>query len=216
MALRYVSPAGATIGAVEGTLADRLDALLPQTQCTRCGFEACRPYAEAMAGGLASHNRCPPGGEATLVALAGALGLPVMPLDPEVGAWRARRVAVIDADRCIGCTLCIEACPVDAIVGAARYLHAVIEPLCSGCELCLAPCPVDCIDMRSAPEWQRDDADAARERHRARSRRLAKGEHVEQRVRRASEASAAGRMRTIEAALARARARRAKAAAHDG
>lgn len=129
------------------TLADRIDALLPQTQCTRCGYAACRPYAEAIARGEAPINRCPPGGDAGIRALAMLTGKPVQPLDPECGAEMPPQVAFIDEDACIGCTKCIQACPVDAIVGASKLMHTVIPQLCTGCELCIPPCPVDCIAL---------------------------------------------------------------------
>ncbi len=126
---------------------DQIDALLPQTQCAQCGFPGCRPYAEAIARGEADINQCPPGGEAGIRALADLLGRDPKPLNPENGEEQPRRVAVIDEAACIGCTLCIQACPVDAIVGAAKLMHTVIEDECTGCDLCLPPCPVDCIDM---------------------------------------------------------------------
>jgi electron transport complex protein RnfB len=132
---------------VAGSLADRLDALLPQTQCTRCGYAGCRPYAEALAGGTAGPDQCPPGGDATAAELAALLGRPAVPVDPHYGVEGAPRVAVIDEEICIGCAKCLPACPVDAIVGARRQLHTVIEAECSGCELCIPPCPVDCITM---------------------------------------------------------------------
>lgn len=133
---------------VEGDpLADQIDAILPQTQCGQCSYPGCRPYAEAIANGEAEINRCPPGGETTIIALADLLGREPIPLDDEVGEEQAKTVAIIREDTCIGCTLCIQACPVDAILGAAKQMHTVIESECTGCELCLAPCPVDCIDM---------------------------------------------------------------------
>jgi electron transport complex protein RnfB len=128
-------------------IVDQVDAILPQTQCGQCGFAGCRPYAEAIASGEAEINRCPPGGEVTIVALADLLGRDVIPLDEEVGDERPPSVAIIDEQTCIGCTLCIKACPVDAILGAAKSMHTVIESECTGCELCLEPCPVDCIHM---------------------------------------------------------------------
>lgn len=141
---------------VEGDpLVEQIDSLLPQTQCGQCSFPGCRPYAEAIASGEADINRCPPGGEATMVALADLLGRDPVALDEEE---QVPSVAVIDEENCIGCTLCIQACPVDAILGAAKHMHTVIEPECTGCELCLEPCPVDCIDMvpirSSIFEWK--------------------------------------------------------------
>jgi electron transport complex protein RnfB len=133
--------------AFPAALVERLDALLPQTQCTRCGFAGCRPYAEALAAGVTTADRCPPGGDATAEALAGALGVPARPVDPACGTVGPPRVAVIDEAACIGCAKCLPACPTDAIVGARRQLHTVIAAECSGCELCLPPCPVDCIRM---------------------------------------------------------------------
>mgnify|MGYP001812521634 CR=1 FL=1 len=133
---------------VEGDpVADQVDALLPQTQCAQCGFPGCRPYAEAIASGEAEINQCPPGGEAGIKALADLLGREALPLNPENGEEKPRTVAIIDEQVCIGCTLCIQACPVDAIVGATKQMHTVIEQECTGCDLCLPPCPVDCIEM---------------------------------------------------------------------
>ena len=137
---------------VEGDpIADQLDALLPQTQCGQCGFAGCRPYAEAIASGEAEINRCPPGGEATMIALAELLGRDQVPLDDAEAAEKPKSVAVIVEQECIGCTLCIQACPVDAIVGAAKQMHTVIASECTGCELCLPPCPVECIHMHPLP-----------------------------------------------------------------
>jgi len=136
-------------------LIDRIDAALPQTQCTRCGYPACRPYAEAVARGEAAINRCPPGGAEGVRVLARITGQPVLPLDPEYGVEVPPCVAMIDEDACIGCTKCIQACPVDAIIGASKLMHTVIADLCTGCELCIPPCPVDCIAMvpaRGLPE----------------------------------------------------------------
>ena len=134
---------------VEGDpLVDKIDALLPQTQCGQCGHPGCRPYAEAMAAGEEDINRCPPGGEVTIVALAELLGKEPKPLDPDAGEEKLEpTVAVIDENICIGCTLCIQACPVDAILGAAKLMHTVIADECTGCELCIPPCPVECITM---------------------------------------------------------------------
>jgi len=135
---------------VEGDpLADQVDSLLPQTQCGQCSYAGCRPYAEAIANGEAPINKCPPGGETTIMALADLLDVEPMELDEEAGVTPEQpEVAVIIEKDCIGCTLCIQACPVDAIVGAAKLMHTVIESECTGCELCLPPCPVDCIIMQ--------------------------------------------------------------------
>jgi len=125
----------------------RIDALLPQTQCGQCTFPGCRPYAEAMANGEADINQCPPGGQATIDALAELLGVDPKPLNEENGIEEQPTVAIIDEQVCIGCTLCIQACPVDAILGAAKQMHTVIAEECTGCKLCIPPCPVECIDM---------------------------------------------------------------------
>jgi Na+-translocating ferredoxin:NAD+ oxidoreductase subunit B len=157
-------------------LADRIDALLPQTQCTKCGHDGCRPYAEAIVAAHADINQCPPGGAAGIARLSHLTGRPVMPLNPANGIEQPLRVAVIDERLCIGCTLCILACPVDAIVGAAHRMHSVIPEWCNGCDLCLAPCPMDCIAMvpvRPARAWSDDDARQSRTRYDARRRRLA-------------------------------------------
>ncbi len=129
------------------TLVARIDAALPQTQCARCGYPACRPYAEAVARGEAAINRCPPGGIEGVRLLARITGRAVLPLDLACGTEAPPRVAVIDEGVCIGCTKCIQACPVDAIVGASKLMHTVVADLCTGCELCIPPCPVDCIAM---------------------------------------------------------------------
>lgn len=155
------------------SLADQIEDLLPQTQCTKCGYPACRPYAVAIAAGEANYNQCPPGGAQGVARLAALLGRPAIALNPVNGSERARPVAVIDESLCIGCTLCIQACPVDAISGAAKQMHTVIPELCTGCDLCVAPCPVDCIAMVDVTPgrtgwdaWSQEQADAARERHR--------------------------------------------------
>ncbi len=162
-------------------LADLLDAALPQTQCTRCGYPDCRAYAEAMAAGEADINRCPPGGAEGIRRLASITGRPALPLDPQRGTEGPRQLAVIDEAWCIGCTLCIKACPVDCIVGASKLMHTVIDPLCTGCELCVPVCPVDCIAMVPVTgertgwqAWTAEQADEARERYAFRSERLAR------------------------------------------
>lgn len=129
----------------------RIDALLPQTQCTRCGYPGCQPYAAAIASGEAQINQCPPGGNATIAALARLLNRQVLALNPVHGTESAPRIAWIDETRCIGCARCLAPCPVDAIVGAAKYMHTVLIDRCTGCELCLPPCPVDCIELKPGP-----------------------------------------------------------------
>ena len=152
--------------------ADRIDALLPQTQCTKCGYDGCRPYAEAIARGEADIDQCPPGGDAGIAKLAALLDRAVMPLNPANGAYRPPQVAVIDERACIGCVKCIHACPVDAIVGASKLMHTVIADWCTGCELCIPPCPVDCISLR--PVAGLPDPDLSRGRHEFRAMRLAR------------------------------------------
>lgn len=159
------------------TLADRIDAVLPQTQCRACGYEGCRPYAEAIAAGDADIDQCPPGGDEGAARLAAIARRDAKPLNPAFGAYRPPQVAVIDEALCIGCVKCIHACPVDAIVGAPKMLHAVIASWCTGCELCLPPCPVDCI--RLEPVTALPDASLSRARHRARAARLARDEAEE-------------------------------------
>jgi len=207
---------------------DAIDALLPQTQCRRCGYDACRPYAEALVRGEADINRCPPGGEVTVAALARALGRPILPLDPTCGTTGPRETARIVESECIGCTVCIRACPVDAIIGARKWMHAVLESACTGCGLCVEPCPVDCIVMVPArtgpvtPEtWLAERASLARrrfERRRARESTLDSAPHRRERAARIDAAESL-RMRTLEqrradiaAAVTRARARKARVA----
>ena len=212
-------------------LSDRLDAALPQTQCTRCGYPDCRSYARAMAAGSAAINRCPPGGAEGVMRLAAIIGLPPLPLDTERGAEGPRALAVIDEAWCIGCTLCIKACPVDCIVGAPKLMHTVIDALCTGCELCLPVCPVDCISLpevtpgRSGWQaWSQQQADEARRRYGLHRVRVArdKSENDERLAARAQTkladlsshsqitdaATLAAKRAVIEAALLRARQRR--------
>ena len=158
-------------------LAERINRLLPQTQCTKCGFDGCAPYARAIAEDSAPINRCPPGGDAGIAALAKLLNRPILALDTECGLHVPLQVAVIDEQYCIGCTLCIQACPVDAILGASKAMHTVLPDDCTGCDLCVAPCPVDCIEMvEVAPvrEWTRNDAEQARARYTRRQLRANK------------------------------------------
>ncbi|HVK94513.1 MAG TPA: electron transport complex subunit RsxB [Noviherbaspirillum sp.] len=185
------------------SLADQIEDLLPQTQCTKCGYPACRPYAEAIADGSASYNQCPPGGAQGIEKLAVLLGKPVIPLNLANGTERPRPVAVIDESLCIGCTLCIQACPVDAIIGAAKQMHTVLPQLCTGCDLCVAPCPVDCIAMIDVTPgktgweaWSQQQADAARDQHQFRVFRLRR-EKEENDTRLA--AKAAAKLKAVEA-----------------
>jgi Na+-translocating ferredoxin:NAD+ oxidoreductase subunit B len=159
-----------------GDLADRIDALLPQTQCEQCGYHGCRPYAEAIAEGSADINQCPPGGQAGIDALAALLGRASKALNPDNGTEKPRMLARVIEDECIGCTKCIQVCPVDAILGASKQMHTVIADHCTGCELCVPACPVDCIALDPMPAEQIDPAhaDAARERFRRREARLAR------------------------------------------
>jgi Na+-translocating ferredoxin:NAD+ oxidoreductase subunit B len=156
-------------------VADDIDALLPQTQCTRCGYDGCRPYSEAIANGSAQINQCPPGGSATIAALARLLHREILPLNPENGVEGPTLVAVIDEARCIGCVKCLPPCPTDAIIGARRQTHTVVAELCTGCELCVAPCPVDCITMEPRASGSHDPTpEENRVRYHAHTVRLTK------------------------------------------
>ena len=203
-------------------LADALDAALPQTQCTRCGYPDCRSYAEAIADGEVAINQCPPGGAEGIARLARLTGLPVLALNPMNGSEGPRRLAVIDEAWCIGCTLCLKACPVDSIVGGPKSMHTVIDPLCTGCELCIPVCPVDCISLVDVTEdrtgwsaWSPAQADEARERFAFHRERLARDEQerLARMAARSAPAAAVGtevsvKSSVIEAALARARQRK--------
>ncbi len=178
-----IPPLTATPSSGVASLAQRIDALLPQTQCTRCGYPDCRSYADAVASGAAKLNQCPPGGAEGIRLLADLLGQPALPLDPEFGDEGPRRIVYIEEATCIGCTLCIQACPVDAIIGAPKRMHAVIEADCTGCELCLPVCPMDCIALEEVSAgatgwaaWSPAQAEAARARHVGRQARLARDE----------------------------------------
>ncbi|WP_430390578.1 RnfABCDGE type electron transport complex subunit B [Dyella sp. 20L07] len=194
------------------TLADRIDALLPQTQCEQCGYHGCRPYAEAIARGDAPINQCPPGGAIGIARLAALLDVAILPLDPAHGIEKPRTLArIVEAD-CIGCTKCIQACPVDAIVGSAKLMHTVIADDCTGCELCVPACPVDCIVLEPMPQAQIDDvghADAARAHFQRREARLAREQAQRDAELAARKADVAATTQTnpVLAALARARAK---------
>lgn len=150
---------------------EQINALLPQTQCTSCGYQGCKPYAEAIANNEADINQCPPAGEQGIQALAKLLNQPYQALNPQFGEHKTPRVAVIIEADCIGCTKCLDACPVDAILGAAKFMHTVIANECTGCELCVAPCPVDCIVMKSTPKIY--NPVLAKHRHEVKQQRLA-------------------------------------------
>jgi Na+-translocating ferredoxin:NAD+ oxidoreductase subunit B len=156
-------------------LIEQLDQILPQTQCQRCGYPACRPYAEALANGETSANRCPPGGQNGVKRLATLLGQPEIELDMKRGPSGVGFVVKIDQKFCIGCTKCIRACPVDAIIGANKRMHTIIPELCTGCELCIPPCPTDCITVvpKVQTVWSPLDAEKAKNRYLARNQRLA-------------------------------------------
>jgi electron transport complex protein RnfB len=215
---------------VDEALAGRIDAALPQTQCTRCGYPDCSGSARAVAASQAGIGQCPPGGAEGVRRLAALTGRPVVPLDPAHGVESVLRIAVIDEDWCIGCTLCIKACPVDCIVGASKRMHTVIEAWCTGCELCVPACPVDCISMEPTGSeatgwaaWSPAQAQAARQRYQQRQQRLAAEQQAHE-ARLAAKAAAKladlaaassitdpqvleRKRSVIEAALARARAR---------
>ncbi|MBP6019578.1 MAG: RnfABCDGE type electron transport complex subunit B [Burkholderiaceae bacterium] len=202
------------------SLIDRIDALLPQTQCTKCGYDGCHPYAVAITNDAEAINRCPPGGTAGIQALAALLNRPALAPDASCGLQQPLTVAVIDEQHCIGCTLCIQACPVDAIVGANKQMHTVIPELCTGCDLCVAPCPTDCITMEPAlREWTPDDANRGRQHYQQRQQRLhtqyneptgavARNLANKPTVSAAASDDASARQQVIADALARARARR--------
>jgi Na+-translocating ferredoxin:NAD+ oxidoreductase subunit B len=205
---------GRDIAMNSATLVERIDALLPQTQCGKCGYPGCRPYAQALADGVTTINRCPPGGASGISALAELLQTPILPLAPECGTERPRTLAQIDEANCIGCTLCIQACPVDAIVGAAKQMHTVLADWCTGCELCVPPCPVDCIALPVHPIPTISPAFAAlsRERYQRRSARLQRveAERVERRSAKAAsvaETPDARKRRIVDAAVAAAKLR---------
>lgn len=213
-------------------LAARLNDALPQTQCTRCGYPDCRNYAEAIARDGESINRCPPGGQEGVRRLASLAACAPMPLDPACGVEAERAVAVVDEHWCIGCTLCIKACPVDAIVGAAKTMHSVITSDCNGCELCIPVCPVDCIRMYSVTPgqtawsaWSTEQAQASRHLYERRQARMPEAERRQaERLAHKAEAKLANlathrpvpgadeaKRAIVEAALAKARARANKA-----
>lgn len=215
----------------EDSLIDRIDAALPQTQCTRCGYPDCRAYASAIVMESAAINRCPPGGAEGIQRLAVAMGRPTAPLDPQRGVEGPRALAVIDETWCIGCTLCIKACPVDCIVGASKRMHTVVDDQCTGCELCLPACPVDCIVMKPVTEarsgwqaWSQMQADEARGRYVSHRMRVERDEcendlrlaaraadklaHLEQNTTLTEPAAIERKRAVVQAAMARAKAAR--------
>jgi len=200
----------------QAALAARLDAALPQTQCTRCGYPDCAAYAHAMAFEAAPVNRCPPGGQEGVVRLAAIAGVEASALDAECGTETPRQMAVIDEAWCIGCTLCLDACPTDAILGANKRMHTVIEAHCTGCELCVPVCPVDCIALENTTgeatgweAWSQAQADIALQRYRIHGLRKAGPVALQDAVPIAADAAQTERKRSaVEMALARARAKR--------
>ncbi len=155
-------------------LAEKIDAVLPQTQCTQCGYQGCLPYAEAISQGKADINQCPPGGAKGIKKIAALLNVEFKPLNPDYGVEQERKVAFIIEKDCIGCTKCLPPCPVDAIIGANKFMHTVIQAECTGCELCISPCPVDCIVMQPLTpptEWTQKAADHAKNRYQAKLKR---------------------------------------------
>lgn len=212
-------------------LAERIDAILPQTQCRLCGFPGCRPYAEAIASGAADINQCPPGGADGVRRIAVLLGIEPKPLNTAHGEPKPRSLAIIDERLCIGCTLCIQACPVDAIIGAPKQMHTVLAAACTGCELCVAPCPVDCITMQPIAERvedrerkrrrrEKEAADASRKRYafhlfrleREKQEKVAKRAMAATPIAGENSASTDRKLAAVQAAIERARAKQVAAA----
>lgn len=202
-------------------LINKINNVLPQTQCTKCGYDGCKPYATAIANNQAPINRCPPGGDDGIAKLAKLLNQQIIPLDTECGVHKPLEVAIIHEEHCIGCTICIQACPVDAILGANKLMHTILYDQCTGCELCVDPCPVDCIEMVPANrEWTESDAITAKQNYEDRNHRLNQvmpnmesGAIARTLSNKASLSAAAfsdqkQRSNTIQDVLARARARR--------
>ncbi len=198
------------MSAATDRLVQALDDALPQTQCTRCGYPDCRAYAQAIAAGEAAINQCPPGGDEGIARLAALTGRPALPLNSLNGIEAPRQLAVIDEAWCIGCTLCLKACPVDCIVGGPKGMHTVIESQCTGCELCLPACPVDCISLQPVTgartgwqAWSARQANEASDRYRWHTQRLSRDAQA-----RTEPPPAPDKRSTVAAALARARAAR--------
>ena len=228
-----IHPAPTGLTPAQAALAEALNDALPQTQCTRCSYPDCHGYASAIACGEAEINQCPPGGAEGIVRLAALTGRPALPLNPENGHEGPRLVAVIDEAWCIGCTLCIKACPVDCVVGAAKKMHTIVERECTGCELCVPACPVDCISLEPVTgtqtgwaAWSPEQATEARQRYAFRQMRVARDKRenderlaakathkladLENQTRLTDPEAIARKRAVIEAAMARARAQRAK------
>lgn len=213
-------------------LVEKIDAVLPQTQCQQCGFSGCKPYADAIVSGDAEINQCPPGDVEGIQKIADILGIEFKPLNTRHGVPKPKTVALVDESSCIGCTFCLQSCPVDAIVGAPKQMHTIVTAECTGCELCVAPCPVDCISMipdtiyermqaSEVEQAKKDAADLARLRHAYRLKRLAQGQNIRQRPDSKSSVSTsepavttpeARKKQIVQAAIKRAMAARAEAA----
>ena len=188
-------------------ITEKINSILPQTQCGKCNFTGCRPYAHAIAQGQADINQCPPGGKNGILKIAKILKVDYKPLNKKYGVIKPKAIAIIEEDKCIGCTLCILACPVDAIVGAGKQMHTVIEKECTGCDLCLEPCPVDCIKMvdiklKESATVKKKKSDIARSRYEFRNQRIER-EKIELKAKRKIQVSSKEKKQAIADAMAR-------------